>query len=107
MTQYWGALSTHGRPEVPGQMPWPRFGQDSATLSLRAGGHSTVIDDATHDAEHSCSFWTTLPAVGRHHLIAGERREAPLRQRRAGFGRRRPRQTRLGGLDQRVPDPAP
>jgi carboxylesterase type B len=63
MVRYWGAFTTHGQPEVPGQMPWPRLGDGAATLSLRAGGHSTVIDDATYDAEHQCSLWATMPPV--------------------------------------------
>ena len=63
MVQYWGAFTEHGWPRVAGQTAWPRFDKDGSTLSLRAGGQSAVIDNATYDAEHQCAFWATMPAI--------------------------------------------
>jgi carboxylesterase type B len=63
MVQYWGAFTSVGRPRVPGQARWPRFDRRQATLSLRAGHRSRVIDDATYAAEHQCAFWATMPQI--------------------------------------------
>ncbi len=63
MTQYWGAFTRTGNPRVPGQARWPRYDQRHRVLSLRAGGQSVAIDDATYAAEHQCGFWATMPVV--------------------------------------------
>ena len=61
MVRYWGAFVRQGRPRVPGQPHWPRYGPAGRLLSLRAGGHSTAISDATYVTEHQCDFWDSLP----------------------------------------------
>ncbi len=63
MTGYWGAFTRHGHPGVPEQVRWPRFDKHGSTLSLRAGGRSTVITNARYDAEHRCGFWATMPPL--------------------------------------------
>lgn len=63
MVQYWGAFTTNGKPRVAGQTEWPRFGRGGQTLSLRAGGASTVIGNAEYDAQHQCGFWSTMPRI--------------------------------------------
>jgi carboxylesterase type B len=63
MVQYWGAFTKRGTPRVTGQTAWPPYGHHRATLSLRAGGRSRVISDATYAAEHRCGFWATMPRV--------------------------------------------
>jgi para-nitrobenzyl esterase len=71
MVQYWGAFTRHGKPRVPDQPAWPRYNQHGHTyldrhgkiLSLRAGGRSTAVNDATYAAEHQCRFWSTMPPV--------------------------------------------
>jgi carboxylesterase type B len=67
MVQYWGAFTKYGAPPVPGQVHWPRFDPHSdrhgAILSLRAGGNSRVIAEATYRAEHQCDFWATMPTI--------------------------------------------
>jgi carboxylesterase type B len=60
MVQYWGTFVKQGRPAAPRQTVWPRYGRSESTLSLRAGGQSTVITDATIRAEHQCGFWDSL-----------------------------------------------
>lgn len=61
MVAYWGSFTKNGSPEVAGQSPWPAYNDQSLMLSLRAGGQSVVIDDATYVAEHKCDFWNNLP----------------------------------------------
>ncbi|HEY0360512.1 MAG TPA: carboxylesterase family protein [Mycobacteriales bacterium] len=61
MTRYWGAFIRHGRPLVPALPSWPRHDGAGTVLSLRAGGHSTVLPDATLAAQHRCGFWDALP----------------------------------------------
>jgi carboxylesterase type B len=56
MVKYWGAFVTTGRPEVPGQPLWPRYGSGQL-MSLRPGGQTQLISAATFGAEHQCSFW--------------------------------------------------
>jgi carboxylesterase type B len=63
MVQYWGAFTKYGRPRVSGQVDWPLFDGHGATLSLRAGGQSRIITDATYNAEHQCGFWATMPTI--------------------------------------------
>jgi carboxylesterase type B len=60
MVRYWGAFLHTGRPVVPGQPSWPRH-DAGKVLSLRAGGHSTVLADATLAAQHQCEFWDAMP----------------------------------------------
>ncbi|WP_216322804.1 carboxylesterase/lipase family protein [Deinococcus aestuarii] len=62
MVASWGSFTKSGSPEVTGQVPWPPHNEQGRTLSLRAGGQSVMIDDATYVAEHQCDFWNTLPA---------------------------------------------
>lgn len=61
MVRYWGAFARIGAPRVPGQLDWPRYDQARQILSLRAGGHSTVLSDASFVAAHQCAFWRTVP----------------------------------------------
>ena len=56
MVKYWGAFVITGRPEVPGQPLWPRYGSGQV-MSLRPGGQTQLISAATFGAEHQCSFW--------------------------------------------------
>jgi para-nitrobenzyl esterase len=63
MVRYWGAFVRHGRPQVARQPHWPRYDRTRLVLSLRAGGRTTVISDATLAAEHQCGFWDSLPAA--------------------------------------------
>jgi carboxylesterase type B len=65
MVQYWGAFTKRGSPSVAGQTPWPSYGRTGLTLSLRAGGRSTLLSDAAYAAEHKCAFWESIrpPAV--------------------------------------------
>ena len=60
MKRYWAAFAVLGAPRVPGQTRWPVYNARQAVLSLRAGGHSVPISDASLSAEHQCSFWDTL-----------------------------------------------
>jgi len=60
MKRYWAAFALTGSPQVPGQARWPRYNERAETLSLRAGGRSVTISDATVRAEHQCSFWDPL-----------------------------------------------
>ena len=71
MVQYWGDFVKHGRPTASGaatqatsahRVSWPAYNRSGRTLSLRAGGGSTTITDATYQAEHNCTFWSSLPA---------------------------------------------
>jgi carboxylesterase type B len=64
MVAYWGGFVRHGQPSVPGLPRWPQ-GNQGRVLSLRAGGHSRVISDATFAAEHQCAFWDSLPNRAR------------------------------------------
>jgi para-nitrobenzyl esterase len=61
MKRYWGAFVLHGNPAVPGQAAWPRYDTRSVVLSLRPGGRSATISDATLRAEHQCAFWAAHP----------------------------------------------
>jgi carboxylesterase type B len=59
MVRYWGAFVRGGPPAAPHSAHWPSYQRGGGTLSLRAGGASTVISDAQLAAEHQCAFWTT------------------------------------------------
>jgi carboxylesterase type B len=63
MVQYWGTFTSTGHPSARGSAAWPAFGRHGDALSLRAGGHSTVIDERTYDTEHQCGFWATMPVI--------------------------------------------
>jgi para-nitrobenzyl esterase len=60
MVQWWGAFTERGTPWVAGQAPWPSYDRTGLTLSLRAGGRSTLLTDARYRAEHHCDFWAEL-----------------------------------------------
>jgi para-nitrobenzyl esterase len=64
MVAYWGSFVRHGSPGTVGDTHWPRLqpdaGPDAELLSLRAGGQSTPISDATLAAQHKCAFWNSL-----------------------------------------------
>ena len=64
MKQYWGAFVQQGDPGVPGQAAWPSYDAEQVVLSLRPGGGSTPVSDATLADEHQCSFWDELTATG-------------------------------------------
>jgi para-nitrobenzyl esterase len=58
MVRSWGAFVSYHLPfawDLPG---WPIYSLGHEVLSLRPGGHSTLITDATYSAEHQCGFWT-------------------------------------------------
>jgi carboxylesterase type B len=55
--RYWGAFVRHGRPDAPGRRSWPRHDDAWKVLSLRAGGRSTVLADATLAAQRRCGSW--------------------------------------------------
>jgi carboxylesterase type B len=57
MVQYWGSFVKQARPGAKGQPIWPAYNRRAMTLSLRAGGRSTVITDATYRAGHHCDLW--------------------------------------------------
>jgi para-nitrobenzyl esterase len=61
MVRYWGAFLHGGRPLVAGQPYWPGHADAGQVLSLRAGGRSTVIADATLATQHRCGFWDAVP----------------------------------------------
>lgn len=61
MIRYRGAFLHTGRPVVPGQVSWPRHDAAGRVRSRRAGGHSTVLADATLAAQHRCGFWDAVP----------------------------------------------
>jgi para-nitrobenzyl esterase len=61
MVAYWGAFVRTGRPDVAGLTQWSAYNRSAQVLSLRAGGQSTLISDATYVAEHQCGFWDSLP----------------------------------------------
>jgi carboxylesterase type B len=64
MVQYWGAFTRYGAPVVRHQTWWPPFTiRRGETMSLRAGGASTVIGNRQYDAEHQCGFWATMPPI--------------------------------------------
>jgi carboxylesterase type B len=56
MIRYWGAFVTTGRPAVPGQPAWPRYGSGQL-MSLRPGNQTQLISAATFGTEHQCAFW--------------------------------------------------
>jgi hypothetical protein len=60
MVAYWGAFIRAGTPDSAGGSPWPRLrasqGDKARLLSLRAGGRSRPITDATLSAQHQCAF---------------------------------------------------
>jgi carboxylesterase type B len=56
MVRYWGAFTSFGAPEVPGQPLWPRY-TSGQLMSLRPGGQTQTITAGTFAAEHQCSFW--------------------------------------------------
>jgi len=60
MVAYWGSFVRTSRPHVTGAAHWPPYRPHGEVLSLRAGGQTTVISDATYTAEHQCAFWDTL-----------------------------------------------
>jgi carboxylesterase type B len=62
MKRYWGAFALRGNPNVSGQATWRRYDTSRVVLSLRPGGRSTAISDATLRAEHQCAFWDSPPA---------------------------------------------
>jgi carboxylesterase type B len=57
MVRYWGSFIRVGRPSAEQSAPWRRYDRTKQVLSLRAGGHSTLIPDAQLAAEHQCDFW--------------------------------------------------
>lgn len=57
MVRYWGSFIRTGRPTAPPNAPWPSYNHTALTLSLRAGGRSTLITDRTLAAEHNCDLW--------------------------------------------------
>ncbi len=56
MIRYWGAFTTFGAPEVPGQPLWPAY-SSRLLMSLRPGDRTATITAATYGAEHKCAFW--------------------------------------------------
>lgn len=58
MVHYWGAFIRGQAPKAPHSATWSPYNAHAASMSLRAGGHSTMIPDTTIAAEHQCAFWT-------------------------------------------------
>jgi carboxylesterase type B len=61
MVRYWGSFVTWGHPAAALSAPWPRYDLAARSLSLRAGGLSTVVADAEIASEHNCDLWTASP----------------------------------------------
>jgi carboxylesterase type B len=57
MVRYWGSFVRTGYPVAWFSAPWPPVNHTGLTLSLRAGGHSTLITDREVAAEHQCDLW--------------------------------------------------
>jgi para-nitrobenzyl esterase len=57
MSRYWTSFVTTGRPSAIGSARWPSFNIGDRIMSLRAGGHSTTVANATIMTEHQCGFW--------------------------------------------------
>ena len=64
MIRYWGAFTTFGAPEVPGQPLWPAY-SGGRLMSLRPGDQSRTITAASYGAEHQCAFWNAHAASAR------------------------------------------
>jgi carboxylesterase type B len=63
IVRYWGGFVKAGSPGVAGRLWWPPYTTDSPVLlSLRTNGQDTLVNRATVDTEHRCSFWNTLAA---------------------------------------------
>lgn len=60
MKHYWGGFVFHGRPSYEGLPNWARFDLTGRIMSLRPGGHSTLITTSAFRNEHMCSFWDSL-----------------------------------------------
>ncbi|GII24013.1 carboxylesterase/lipase family protein [Planosporangium mesophilum] len=58
MVRYWGSFVRTGQPAAAHSAPWPPYNHTGLTLSLRAGGRSTLISDREYAAEHNCDLWT-------------------------------------------------
>ncbi len=63
MVQYWGGFVFHAHPEAQGRATWPGYNATHRIMSLRAGGRSTTISEATYRGEHQCDFWESLPSA--------------------------------------------
>jgi para-nitrobenzyl esterase len=57
MVRYWGSFVRTGQPAARAAAFWPRYNHTLLTLSLRAGGRSTVVSDHTVATEHNCDLW--------------------------------------------------
>jgi para-nitrobenzyl esterase len=57
MVHYWGSFVRGEAPKAPRSATWTTYNKRAASISLRAGGDSTMIGDATIIAEHQCDFW--------------------------------------------------
>jgi para-nitrobenzyl esterase len=57
MVRYWGSFVRTGQPAARASAPWLPYNRIRPTLSLRAGGASTLIGDREVAAEHNCDLW--------------------------------------------------
>jgi para-nitrobenzyl esterase len=62
MLDRWGAFVRTGTPNTPARVAWPVLSSGGRLMSLRTGGHSTVISGAEYGAEHQCGFWNSAGA---------------------------------------------
>ena len=69
MTRYWAAFAKTFKPEVHGQVAWPRLIENGSLMSLRPGGQSQASPLAQFAGQHKCALWETMPWV----LDRGER----------------------------------
>ncbi len=58
MIHYWGTFVRGETPQSPHSASWSSYNKSATTMSLRAGGHSTMITDNTVATEHQCNFWS-------------------------------------------------
>ncbi|MFL6073606.1 MAG: carboxylesterase/lipase family protein [Mycobacteriales bacterium] len=57
MVHYWGSFVRTGHPAARFAARWPSYHTARPTLSLRAGGRSTLVTDHQVAAEHNCDLW--------------------------------------------------
>jgi para-nitrobenzyl esterase len=59
MVRYWGSFVRTGQPVARASTPWPATNGTALTLSLHAGGQSTLSTDQQVATRHNCDLWPT------------------------------------------------